>query len=234
MALSENEFKGMSIEQMWDAYSRMKVDRDSFDQLTLQLSCTVSKIDKLEKVVTRFESELALTRNANKVLSASLSTLRRKVNHLDQYGRRENIEISGIPKTTANLEEKVISLLSKIDVKVTKSDIVACHPLKRDGQVIVRFVNRKNADLALRNRKKLRSINTGDNQFYINTNLSPANLKIRWYCKHLKASKLIHSFGVDGSGIWVKKNEGDHKRRIEDKEDLELYTTAEVSLESFS
>ena len=142
------------FQEMWQAYANMKVDRDSFDQLTLQLSVAVNKIDNCEKVVTRLESELALSKNANKVLSESLCSLRKKVNKLEQYGRRDNLEISHIPADTPDLEEKVISLLSKIDVPVSKSDIVACHPLKRQGQIIVRFGNRKNAEMARKNRKK--------------------------------------------------------------------------------
>ena len=48
-----------------------------------------------------------------------------------QYGRRNSIEISGILNNVNNddLEDKVIRILEKIDVKVTKNDIEACHRL---------------------------------------------------------------------------------------------------------
>ena len=49
----------------------------------------------------------------------------------NQYVRRNNIEIAGIPNSVDdnNLEGKVIEILGKIDVKVTSDEIEACHRL---------------------------------------------------------------------------------------------------------
>ena len=50
-------------------------------------------------------------------------------NHLEQCGKRNNLEITGIPDDVSdeNLEEKVIHVLSEIQVNVSSSDIKACH-----------------------------------------------------------------------------------------------------------
>ena len=50
-------------------------------------------------------------------------------NHLEQYGKRNNLEITGIPDDVSdeNLEEKVIQVLSEIQVNVSSSNIEACH-----------------------------------------------------------------------------------------------------------
>ena len=82
-------------------------------------------------------------------------------NKLEQYGRRNNIIISGIPDSvkTEDLEESVTEILSDIHVKVTTNDIEACHRVgKSDNKIgstktIVRFVNRKNGKQALYNKK---------------------------------------------------------------------------------
>lgn len=60
----------------------------------------------------------------NKVLSLEISS-----NHLEQYGRRNNLEISGIADDVSdeNLECKVIEVLKEIQVDVATSDIEACH-----------------------------------------------------------------------------------------------------------
>ena len=49
----------------------------------------------------------------------------------NQYGWRNNLEISGIPNFVEddNLEEKVIKILGQIGVKVKKTEIEACHCL---------------------------------------------------------------------------------------------------------
>ena len=49
----------------------------------------------------------------------------------DQYSRRNNIVIQGIPQSVKykDLEDKVINVLDKVNIKVTKNDIEACHRL---------------------------------------------------------------------------------------------------------
>ena len=49
----------------------------------------------------------------------------------NQYVRRNNIEISGVPNDILDdeLEDNVVDILSKIDVKIKRRDIEACHRL---------------------------------------------------------------------------------------------------------
>ena len=60
----------------------------------------------------------------NKVMS-----LEKNGNHLEQYGRKNNLQITGISEEVSeeNLEEKGIHVLSEIQVNVSSSDIEACH-----------------------------------------------------------------------------------------------------------
>ena len=46
-------------------------------------------------------------------------------NHFEQYGRRNNLEITGIPYdvTDENLKQKVIQVLSEIQFNVSSSDM---------------------------------------------------------------------------------------------------------------
>ena len=50
-------------------------------------------------------------------------------NLLEQHGKRNNLWITGIPddESDKNLEEKVIQVLSEIQVNISSSDIEACH-----------------------------------------------------------------------------------------------------------
>ena len=76
------------------------------------------------------------------------------INRLEQYGRRSNIEIAGIPDDVPieKLESKVIEILNEIDVDVNPKEIEACHRLQQNrnskgpARTIVRFVNRKHCD----------------------------------------------------------------------------------------
>ena len=114
------------------------------------------------------------------------SSILTSTNNLEQYGRRNNIVISGIPDSVDinHLEESVTEILSDIDVKVTSNDIEACHRIgKKNNRIystktIIRFVNRKHAKKALFNKKKLsrnhknHSLNTINNPLFISGSLT--------------------------------------------------------------
>ena len=58
-------------------------------------------------------------------LENKIITLEKNENLLEQYGRRNNLEITGIPDNVSHsdLENKVVGILNSIDVKVTSADI---------------------------------------------------------------------------------------------------------------
>ena len=114
MSRTKEIFSKLPIEAMWQACSEMKVDRDAFDQLTLQLATTITKIEKFEEKFEKIHSELAVTKKVNSVLKESLCSLQRRFNNLEQYGRRENIEVSGVPNNTPELEKKLFSFLKRL------------------------------------------------------------------------------------------------------------------------
>ena len=94
----------------------------------------------------------------------SLYYVQKNLANFQQYSRRENIEISGIPEYyDANLEFTVVRILKKIGFPhISSYDIIACHRLKKLtkdklANVILRFVNRKDADVSLVNRKHLKT-----------------------------------------------------------------------------
>ena len=134
----------------------------------------------------------------NKVMSLEINE-----NHLEQYGRRNNLEITEIPDDVSdeNLKEKVIHVLSEIQVKVSGSDIEACHRIGKSKnslkKTIVRFINRKHTKKALINRKGLISINksslslSSSDNIFINENLTPMNNKIVFHCWKLKRNGQI-------------------------------------------
>ena len=62
-------------------------------------------------------------------LQSRVKFLENKFNHLEQYGRRKNIEVSGIPDSAGDneLECLVIKILKAIDIDVDDRDVEACH-----------------------------------------------------------------------------------------------------------
>ena len=94
-------------------------------------------------------------------------SLESKSNSVEQYGRQNDIEITGIPNSISddNVELTGINVLSKAsNVCVTPDDIKTSHRIgKSKGnskKTIVHFINRKHCKCVLVNKKKLKSFNS--------------------------------------------------------------------------
>ena len=137
----------------------------------------------------------------NKCLKTKVNVLDNKIidleiqnNDVDQYSRRNNVEISGITQSVSDnrLQEKVADILKAIGVNITTNEIEACHRLgKKNKNVIVRVINRKHCLKALQNKKKLKSIDKNaigipNANLFISENLTPTNSKLAFNCQKLK------------------------------------------------
>lgn len=187
--------------------------------LILNLEKTMlSRFDGLDKEILNLKDIIIKDLQIeNQRLRKKVNDLQKKIisseeniNSLEQYGRRNNIEISGIPESVEDkkLEETIIEVLSKIDVNVSASDIEACHrlgkPNNKERKTIIRFVNRKYAKKALLNRKSLMQADTtslriNNRNVFINENLTRSNGKIAFHSRNLKrSSKIEKCYTKDG------------------------------------
>ena len=235
MAISKEAFMNLSSEQMWQLFSEMQLQTAALTDITAKMETQSSslsqlnlKIDGLLNKVEALESEIIITKSVNKTLNEEVFNLRRKINRDCQYQRQDNIEISGIPTDVRDdeLETKSIFLLKKIGVTVSSNDVVDCHRLPKRGTVIMRFVNRKYANQAISNGKRLRNLNTSDifranPTLYVNRNLIPEYMSLRWKAKKMKAGKYVHAFGTNKRGVWIQINEDSGKKQVECDEDLQ-------------
>ena len=176
--------------------------------------------------------------NDNKKLRAKVKSLEDNLVHVesecygqDQYGRRNNIEINGIPNSvdSDNLEDKVIEILDAIDITVEKSEIEACHRLpgkETHKTTVVRFINRKHCENALKSRKKLKhcdktSLGFSENQeIFFNDNLCPYYKKLSWMCRKVKREKLIVSTLSESGTVLIKTEENAKKIKIRHENEL--------------
>ena len=107
-----------------------------------------------DTVIKRLQEENQILRQKCNKLEAKIVKLEREQNSLVQYGRRNNIVISGIPDSIdgSNLENTVICMMSDINVNIEESDIEACHRFgkpdvkSKSNKTVLRFVNRKNCN----------------------------------------------------------------------------------------
>ena len=118
--------------------------------------------DKLQEENKLLRVEVDTLKHNLKEKNQLLIDMEKDIIDVQEYIRRNNIEIVGIPSTISDkdLEKRVVEIAAEIDVKISGNDIEACHRLKdrnnnKDKRTIVRFVNRKFFDQLHKNKKKL-------------------------------------------------------------------------------
>ena len=140
------------------------------------------KINNLKDVIIkRLQDENVILLERCSKLEQKLVESEYSTNNLEEYGRRNNTVISGIPDSVYvnQLEESVTEILTDINVNETSNDIQACHRISnKDTRIggtktIIHFLNRKHANQALYNKKKLSQVkkkytcNPNNNLFFI-------------------------------------------------------------------
>ena len=167
-----HDFKNEFSTQLSDLSHNLN---EKFDSLYKLLSESEGKMKaNINDIVT--ESLMSVKDSITEALKAENLKLKSRVdsleekiieldisrNELDQYTRRNNIEIQGIPATMSDdhLEYKVLDICKSINVTLENSDIERCHRIgKSDPKTtIVRFVNRKFCNLILDKKHELKKM----------------------------------------------------------------------------
>ena len=170
--------------------------------------------------------------------------VKKAVANCEQYTRRENFEVSGIPAEIADeiLEEKVLDIVNVVTDRTDENplrppllpkDIHACHRLKKEpgedvAKVIVRMVNRKNTIEVLKNKKTvLEKQDKLDNpNLFINENLCTHNKNLLEEARKMKKNGLIKRCWTFNGITHIKIKETDAKgKKIFHMSDFEKFFT---------
>ena len=178
-------------------------------------------LQKLGSNVTDLSSSISDLKKVIAKQDAEISEIKSQIARQDQYNRRNNIEIAGIPNTVDDkkLEKKVVDMMKSLNIEVTScNDIEACHrlPNKKDNaspkRTIVRFTNREFCNILLSKRKTLKdkkfaSIGLNRHRIYFNENLCPYYYRIWKWCRVLHQQKLITRYWTFNGIPHIKINE---------------------------
>ena len=121
---------------------------------------------------------LSDVQNTNKELRVELDAAKRKISlqrdelnelydgldDLEQYSRKNSLEIVGIPESIRENEGTVLKIANALDVQVKPDDIDICHRAKRkkSSPIIVRFVSHKVKSSLYKQRVRLRNVQFAD------------------------------------------------------------------------
>ena len=204
--------------------SRKKGGRKNFvvDEITLNImedfdAKTLGAFKKeqlIEMVLTiqKEKNELKLQQKVTNSLDDRVTELERSHYLYKQYGRRESVEITGIPTDVDdnNLENEVIRIYNEAKVEVdsspvTKKDISACHRIGKRGNTIVRFVNRKFASEGLYKGRNLKGTQLYNGApVYINNSFCPEFKKYGYIIRNLKRQSLLEGYKIKNGVYQIK------------------------------
>ena len=183
---------------------------------------------KLETTNENFKNELDSFRIKMEILTAKVNQIESDLHKLNQYGRRNNIELIGVPNWIhpKDLEGEIINFLKKMGLDgLTANEIEGCHWMKIEGEenrrVIVRFVNRKRAEECILKRKNINSFSQKKNTYWIEENICPAYRNILDKCETLKDINKIDSF-------WFYKG-CVHIRKINSPKPIKIFSDADLN-----
>ena len=157
--------------------------------------------------------------NANTLFVTRVTELEKQQGKMEQYSRRNNVEMSGISGEVSdeNLEK---------NIDLNPYDIEACHRLpsgrvktSNSKCVIVKFINRKHSEAMLRLKK---SINSRCN-VYITNSLCHYYRFLLGKCKDLQIKGLISQVFRLAAFVTIKVRENGSPVKIFNESDLLMY-----------
>ena len=198
-------------------------------------STNLSKLEELEKKLKELFNIVSLLQKKNFILEKIVTEQKNKIDennsyiiNQDIYSRRNNVEFCNISENIddGNLEEYILKILKALNMDISSYDIVAVHRLgkkknPRPRNVIVRFLNRKDAYKSLKLNQKLEEHQIYKNIF-ITENLCPTNKKIFNALYKLKKSKIIHAVWTYNGNIYYRIDEDDDYQHASTLDDVQF------------
>lgn len=223
-----------------EVFGELKSYSTKLDKVESALDFLSNNVDKANKLLEEVKKDYVEIRKQNdglilenKQLKTSMSDLKDKVRVLEQYSRRTNLEISGLPETR---NENTFALLrdvgNAIGEEIHENEVMAAHRVpsfnkKRPGAVVVQFLYRPQRDqwLSSFRRKKTLTANEVNSAFpnervYINEHLSPENKQFLAEVKKKCREMNIKYVWTREGKFYVKRNDNQRTHKINKLEEL--------------
>ena len=201
----KNSFQVMISDLRLDMERKFENTNNRLEELNDHLKTNIvdqmneSVMSIKDTIIDALKEDNAQLGNKVELLEKKLTEVEISCNKLEQYTRRNNIEIQGIPPQISDekLEEKVFGAMN---IAITKNDVEDCHRLgKSSKSTIVQFVNRKHCNAILSKKFETSKIDKSKLGFesnvklHVSENLTPYNQHLACKCRELKRAMVIHN-----------------------------------------
>ena len=231
LELSFDEIDAMKKKDLVSEIEELKgkvVVHNNIKNLSDQISHLSENLAKLMESNEKLSSQFIVVKKVNTLLEKRVIELEKSQAKAEQYSRRNNVEISGIPHEILdnNLEDKVIDICKDAGIEIRHMDTEGFYrlPLSRNNaagtkRVIVKFVNRKHSEDVLR----LKKIISSRSKVFISNSLYPYYRYLWVKCKDLQRRGIFNRFFCLGSVVTIKVSENGPLVKIYHENDLKIY-----------
>ena len=200
-----------------------------------------AEYDKLIEVNTLQKEEISNLKSQAAALKTQEIKDSIKVDELEQYGRRQNLEIVGVPeKEDENTNAIVLEVAKMLDVDIMSSHISTSHRLPKkkvssrnnsgSSPIIARFTSRDIRNQIYANRKKakarfvdLKNFSVSDTKnIFVNENLTPTRKQLFWKTKQEVKNNSWKYIWTHNGNVFVKKDDNASITAIKNELDLNL------------
>lgn len=158
-----------------------------------------------------------------------VNMLKKQMTHVEQYSRRNMIEIREVhQQKDEKVERVVVKVAQKFDVPLTEEDIEVAHRLKaapgKKPAIIVELNSRKKRNLFLESRKKVVTnqdvLREGEGRIYLSESLSPFYRELLWKTRKIAKEDDYRFCWYQNEKILLRKENSSTIIVIHDEEDL--------------
>ena len=220
------------------------------NNLKEELSQIKSSFQSQGREISKLKETLTKVTNENVSLVSQLEQARKKLrdqeeettrlwaeqDELEQYSRKNSLEIHGLPENVySSTEEAVLKLAGALNVEMSASDIEISHKLRRKGKtfIIAKFVSHKVKTRLYKERTKLKDIriasvfpsfsnaaSAGVNRVYINENLTAYRRKLVAIGREMREDGTINNIWTIDGKVFVKTSPDGSPTRIREEDDF--------------
>lgn len=228
------EFKKEMFDELKSFKKEVTELRASMEFLSNAVDSSNTMMKSIQADLSSIKKENIQIQLQNNLLKADVNGLKERLRALEQYSRRTNIEISGIPETPKeNIIQIVKDVGSAMGVTLEEGQVTAAHRVpsyKRDRipSLVVQFQSKVTRDAWIYKYKEKKTLTAKDvnpayplHRVYVNEHLSPENKaflsNLKKKCKDLGYK---YAWCKDGR-FFVRKTEGVSCQRINSCVDID-------------
>ena len=245
------------LNEKFDERFNLKL-KEAIDELTLKhedeleaLKVEIKEIKTSQEFICanydNLKKEYDLLRNQNKQQADEIQKLRsnskdlekqsevelNKIDQLEQYGRRQNLEFHGVPEEKdEDPTEIVMKICNTIGVSLERKEVSIAHrlPKKRNEDkppaIIAKFISAETRNNIYKKRKQSRNLDknifpiAGMMNLYINENLTQSRKRLLWKTKQAMKCKDYQFIWTRNGKIFVRREATSDAILIESEYDI--------------